>query len=317
MAYNSQMAPILPWIEILTAENIPFVTRGSSVSRDHIAIHCPWCGPEDPSHHLGIALNDAAWGCWRNATHRGRRPHKLLFKLLGNQAAQYLPPDPEQTALTALELSGIGSRFELRAQPREPLQDRSREWDQFHPIPPGHPLRAYAQSRGMSSDFFNQCDLRYIPHGPLRWRLLIPLRWDGMIFGWTGRAGGSLTPRYLNSSQTDSCAAFRTCSEPHRTIAVEGPWDALRLTEGLDALQDEHSEVIATLGISLSAAKRAQLRSIPNLIFGWDADAWAESTITALELCAQTLPPPPGRTDWGEATTEEIRSWIQQNVKYS
>ena len=305
------MTLLLPWPDLLAAEGIPFVTHGSSVSKDHIAIHCPWCGSDDPSYHLGISLLQPAWGCWRNAAHRGRRPHRLLFKLLGDAAHRYLPQ--EAPIVDDLTLPALGSRFALALPFAEPCRDQSLDWSRFLPIPDPHPVRDYALRRGLSTPYLTRYDLRCAPTGFYRWRVLIPLRWAGRVVGWTGRAIGDATPRYLNSPDTDTCAMFRTISGPCRTLVVEGPWDALRLSEALDDAGIATVQVVATLGITLSSIKRAQLAALPALVFGWDTDAWAEATEAALDLCGAMITPPPQRKDWGESTNEEIVQWIQHN----
>jgi hypothetical protein len=307
------MDALLPWTDIFDAEGVDYVTHGSSVSRDHIAIHCPWCGDSDPSHHLGISLKDAAWGCWRNPDHRGRRPHRLLYKILGDRAAQYLPKPPD----TLPGLPGVGSRFQIDAEPIPELESCRETWERFARIQPGDSAYRYAESRGLSPEQIVGADLRLTCSGFYRWRLLIPLRWNGVVVGWTGRAIGNATPRYLTSENTDTCAEFLMVSDPVGTLAVEGPLDALAVAQALQQIPEIRLSVIATLGIALSARKRAQLQHVPNLILGWDADAWPQTVATALELRASYLPPPPGYKDWAEPTCQENIRWIQQHVTSS
>src|SRR5229473_3315925 len=96
------------WMDFLDDNHIEFVTRGSNTKRGEISVQCPWCRDDDPSEHLGIGPN--GWGCLRDASHRGRQPHRLVQALLGSSylvarltVAQYSVADPE--AFTTLALA--------------------------------------------------------------------------------------------------------------------------------------------------------------------------------------------------------------------
>lgn len=69
--------------KLLDDHGVHYVESGSNVAKGNINIKCPWCGVEDKSEHLGINLRTSAWGCWRSASHRGRKLSRLLVKLLG------------------------------------------------------------------------------------------------------------------------------------------------------------------------------------------------------------------------------------------
>ena len=69
------------WVEFLQKHNIEYVTQGSNVAHGNVNIKCPMCGPRDPSHHMGIAIDGAGWSCWRNPQHRGRSPVYLVALL--------------------------------------------------------------------------------------------------------------------------------------------------------------------------------------------------------------------------------------------
>ena len=79
---------MLDVLTFLDHNRIPYRTNGPNCAKGHVVIKCPFCGDEDPSEHLGIQLSTGYWGCWRNSSHRGRRPHRLIMRLLGcNQSS--------------------------------------------------------------------------------------------------------------------------------------------------------------------------------------------------------------------------------------
>ncbi len=71
------------WVKFLEFNNIEYITRGPNLARQNLGIQCPFCGEEDPSAHMGISLLGHGWSCWRNKSHSGRQPHRLIQKLLG------------------------------------------------------------------------------------------------------------------------------------------------------------------------------------------------------------------------------------------
>src|SRR5215831_10266594 len=100
----------MQWQQLLDDANVDYVTRGSNTKKGEISIRCPWCGDDDPSHHLGIG--EKGWGCLRNAEHRGKSAITLISALLGCTPAraklieaQYNTTDPEDLngAIAALE----------------------------------------------------------------------------------------------------------------------------------------------------------------------------------------------------------------------
>src|SRR6266436_4570111 len=107
----------MQWEKFLTDYNIEFVTHGPNTKRGEVSVKCPWCGDDDPSQHLGISLEREAWGCHRNAQHRGKAPAWLIKALIdctSTQAQllvrQYGQSDPDgfEEAMAQLAL-GDGS----------------------------------------------------------------------------------------------------------------------------------------------------------------------------------------------------------------
>lgn len=84
------MRGIIDWVSVLEEHGVNYRARGANVAGGNINVHCPWCGGDDPSYHLGISLNGAGYGCWRNSKHRGRAPGYLLRALFGTAATEIL-----------------------------------------------------------------------------------------------------------------------------------------------------------------------------------------------------------------------------------
>lgn len=198
------------WPSFLKSRAIPFVTSGPNVAKGAIAIRCPWCGPADPSEHLVIRLNGKGWWCWRNKTHRGGSPVRIVATLLGcsfEQAAQitgterYLPP-----------ADFLGS-VEKLLYPTKAKEEKRRALElpeEFRPLYAGrmrHLYRSYLkEERGfyetevehISDDYH----LRYCTRGAYARRIIFPVYFMGELVGWTGRAiDRSAYIRYKTLSQ--------------------------------------------------------------------------------------------------------------------
>jgi hypothetical protein len=45
----------IPWLDIFRQHHVDFVEGGANVSKGYVAVHCPFCGPADESHHLSVS----------------------------------------------------------------------------------------------------------------------------------------------------------------------------------------------------------------------------------------------------------------------
>ncbi len=305
----------LDWESVLQTEGIEYVERGPNVARNHINIHCPWCGISDPSHHLGISLDGKGWGCWRDRTHRGRSPKRLLYKLLGSRAERYLPRE-EPEAL--LQSSGLGSRFTLTPTESEDFID-SAQWDRgfkfTHRLTRSDDtfLQYLVETRLLSADTVIRKGLRVAQYGPMSWRVFCPIHWEHKLVGWTARSIGNASPRYLvGPGRIDTLNVIREPFLDSPVILLEGYFDALRLWE---CSIGKEFGIIVTHGTALSQIKTSQLKKLSQthpLIFALDDDAQHIAMEYSLAFDGWAVPPPRGRKDLGEATTGEIQSWIQQ-----
>lgn len=314
----------LDWKKIFTDEGVEFVEQGANVAHNNININCPWCGPDDPSHHLGISLDGKGWGCWRNPAHRGRSPWRLLFKLLGDRAQKYLPA--RGTTDTTQVENPLRSRF-AKPEPQETIVPED-EWllavKLAHPLdlnfPDSQPFIHYLRDRGYSDNIILSSGLLAAKHGLLAWRVLCPIWFQDVFQGYTARTIGHVKPRYLTGpGPVDSLNTLTYPRHPKVTVCVEGYFDALRLFQVLQQTSDAPSvKIVATHGTAFSFKKQQQLKLLQRrapLAFALDEDAQVLAVQYALMYGGVPVEPPPGRKDLGDSTTSEIELWIQQLVQ--
>lgn len=252
------------WKRFLAGRGIDFVERGPNVARGNININCPFCGASDEGQHLGISLSGKGWGCWRNQSHRGRTPHRLIMALTFCSSAEAEAivgagddsPLTDDHRLLADVQKMVGSKE--AAQAKEP--EAALEW-----ISEARPLIGNTHS-GFASMFVNylqerlytpgqikrlakRYDLRYAVSGPFANRLIVPVYMPQGLVNWTGRAiSKKAVVRYRTLSADPTKAAEdglpvaplsieKTIFDYDRLlrdggdmlIVAEGPFDGMRL----------------------------------------------------------------------------------------
>ena len=239
----------MDWLRFLEENNLHFVTRGPNTKRGEISIKCPMCGDDDPSEHLGINLQTEKWGCHRDASHRGKSSRTLIKAILacssqqaGNIVKQYSHSDPDSLdgALAALEADNNGAishEEDLQKQiSRQKLGPQFNDFNQIKTRGITKRFFDYLVHRGYENpqDVIKYYDLRCALTGAYKDRIIIPVRMNGELLGWTSRALGSPlnAPRYLASSNDIKATIFNydeLKGGGERLFIVEGPFDAIRL----------------------------------------------------------------------------------------
>lgn len=235
----------MDWIALFDNNSVDYVTRGPNTKRGEVSIRCPYCGEDDPSHHLGVSLTAERWGCHRSADHRGRSPARLIAAVLGctfqqakNIEKQYSRPDPDNLA-SALEALGVTETPPIIKKQPLTLPDQfryislggtrstSRFWQYiadrgFHGNDPGRVCSRYR--------------LRCAVTGRYKDRIIFPFYHDKELVGWTGRAisNPQNAPRYLSSGPEIKETVFnydslRWGGRNQILVIAEGPFDALKL----------------------------------------------------------------------------------------
>lgn len=224
----------IAWFE---SRGIFIRTTGPNVSKGHVAIHCPFCGPADPSEHLSVAINGAGWRCWRNGEHSGSKPHRLLMAL-GLTRAQANAEVGEQAPALADDLVGQVSKLlgidTPEPQPPQPL-DLPKEFRTLYRTALAMPYVNYLSRRGFTLEQVNDFGpLYFATEGDFSGRIIFPVHdFRHRLMGWTGRHVGKNTLRYKDEGpiknylwRQDTLARF----EPDTLVVSEGPFDALKVS---------------------------------------------------------------------------------------
>lgn len=309
------------WQDLLTDNQIEWVSRGPNTARGEISIKCPWCGDDDPSQHLGVNLSTGRWGCLRNPEHRGHSTTYLIGYLLGcsqHQARmivdQYSRNDPEKLGELSLMAEFIPSAAEPEGRPVlrpiEVVGNSAKFWD-------------YLQVRGFDPDAaIKQYRLQCCLVGDFKDRLIVPLFKRREMIAWTGRALGNpvSAPRYLSSKRIkETIFGEDDLMEGGRLLFItEGVFDAMKLDY---YGRDQGVRATCGYGVSLSMEQIVSLNSRRNrfkktvILFDRDAvepafiakDWLPSSTVTVGQL-------PDGVKDPGEMSKEQVQGIINEQL---
>jgi 5S rRNA maturation endonuclease (ribonuclease M5) len=245
------------WIALFESNGIEYVRKGANVARNNVNIHCPFCGDDDPSFHMGVSLSGSGWGCWRNPNHRGKSRARLIHAVLNctwdraaRLAGQGVAPDrpaTEEVITVALRNMNMGGGM--------PTQRSSRLYmpEEFKPLTEGKfapRFLDYMTDRGfdMSAMYWleQHYDLRYSAVGDYRNRIVFPI-YDsrGRLACWTARAvSKNAGIRYKTLSLIEG--ALETSDKlllglpyiqymialrkARRLVICEGPFDAIKVS---------------------------------------------------------------------------------------
>lgn len=239
------------WLRFLHDHNIEFVDRGSNVARGHVNIRCPFCGVDDPSHHMGINLETGAWGCWRSASHRGRGVLGLVRELLPGRANL-------RSILKQYESSGLDLEESELISSLKPGSDSTGKGilkipSKFRPLSEMllssvyRRITSYLIRRGFGG-VVNILSTEYEIYGCLsgewRDRVIFPFRLGADLMTWQGRTVNNVDVRYKALSRDGdgegNAAILRTSDllwnfddlrrEGGKVLVlVEGVFDALKV----------------------------------------------------------------------------------------
>ena len=273
------MATKVDWVRLFEQYGIEHVSSGANVKRHETNICCPFC--DDPSHHLGTSPDTGYWSCWRCRT-AGKRPHRLLMKLLGISYAAV-----ERMLLEAPSLPDDFERFVegLAGGLSEGVSNGAEHADivpeHFHPMVEYHttgmkaskdctPEAMYLRRRGFSVQAIASFGLMYSTHLQWKDRVIVPYREDGRVVAWSGR---SILPRerlrYLSSTPDLVPGSLKTSdvlfnadevTQRKMLVVTEGPFDAMNVhwigrTLGVGAV-----------ALSTSSVSERQLATLVGLI---------------------------------------------------
>lgn len=256
-----------------------------------IQFDCPKCSPGTNSFRAGWHVGRGQANCWAC----GRLdPVQVLTDTLGVPLAKAV--DLVKAGRTITVDNPVHNRlpFEL---PRHMTAD-----------PPGvH--RNYLEGRGFDAAALTaEWGLQYVDcRTHLRWRIFIPIHYNGQIVSWTTRTvQPAVEPRYM------SCPGDREIV-PHKTLlygeptgrvvlVVEGPFDVWRFGRGAGA----------TFGTAYTPAQVFAIGQFPHRVICYDTD---QAGVTAGKRLAAELAVFPGRTTRIELDAADVASAPKKEIK--
>ncbi len=325
----------------LDHNRIPYRTDGPNCAKGHVVLKCPFCGDDDPSEHMGWELATGYWGCWRNSGHRGRRPHRLIMRLIG---CTYTVAD--DIAAGARDLDRFDEALAKLRTPVARHAERSQtvlEFPRaFRPLTGkgmGRHYCLYLARRGFRrrdlGAIQEQYDLQYCTRGLWRGRIIFPVRLGGSLVTWTGRTISQIvTLRYMSLSEDvedyRDPQALTSIKDTlwnyddmigekfHTLCVVEGPIDAAKV-DFYGRPQGVRSTCLFGSGISAEQiALVSELRErCESVVFLGDSDGMAnvmrvQSELSFLQPKFGTLPR--GVDDPGAMSPGQVRCFARACV---
>jgi len=303
------------WRQLLDAIGVRWIDRGHNCARGHVNIPCPWCGTADPSAHLGIKEADGSYFCLRsNGQHRGYSTPWLLLAL----------------GVPSFQIDGLLRDFSDDAPPpRQPRWHEPTKWEGFQSATAFPEALTYLRQRGLDppAAAARRYDMRFARTGRHAWRILLPLKLNSEIVGWTGRdITDRQTPRYRANDPSEGRALYipeYPGAATKTIVLVEGPFDAIAIT---DAYPDHKTIAIALIGLNINVEKRQHLAEVialadnPRVLLVLDQDQERNKRENSKDVLAhgtgiphpESFPLPRGVKDAGEMNRQQITAWLDK-----
>lgn len=179
------------WLRFLEQHRIEYNASGANTSRDNVVVHCPFCGHQDPSKHMSVNLVGKGFRCWRNPTHRGKNPARLVQAMIGctyERASQIV-------GNAILIPTDFMARVRDTINPPPPVERRPlkmpAEFKRFTGLPSSKRFVRYLHERNFTDKQIERMSerlgVRYCTRGPYEGRIMFPLRFEKRLLSWTGR----------------------------------------------------------------------------------------------------------------------------------
>lgn len=242
------------WPRFLDARGIEYATSGPNVAKGNIAIHCPFCGADDPSHHMSVSLTGRGWRCWRR-DHRGKNTARLIQAILGcsyAEAARIAGQDINIADDWAGQVKAALSPAD------EPVPRLLKLPPEFQPFDVGRKYAAkpyvnYLRERGFEDHDIRKLTRRHgvywCQHGSYHGRIMFTVYHKSKLVSWVGRSVSKRTDLRYKALTTDTERAEREgydaaigpltdyflwfdklmICDAHTLVLAEGPFDALKL----------------------------------------------------------------------------------------
>lgn len=249
---------------------------------------CPFCSSDN--YHLGFNLQNKFFVCWRCRWHLASK----VLEALG------MPPERARAVFHSISPDSSEKTPQRASRAQEPRE--------IGPLAPAH-IR-YLKDRELNPKELTEVwGVKGIGLATrLKWRIYIPITYEGRVVSWTTRAiGNRVAQRYISASAAEEEInhkelLFGGDYVSHSVVVCEGPFDAMKIGPG----------AVAVFGTAFSSAQVRRLARIPRRFICFDSSKEAQKD--ARELANQ-LSCFPGITenilisakDPGSASDKEIR----------
>lgn len=242
----------IDWIKLLNTNHIEYITKGSGVKKGNVVVACPFCGGSE-WHYMGIELDTGYWGCWRNKSHRGKSPVRLLMALLkvsyetardiAGLDESYADPEGYEAIKHNLFKKHAVMEVETDETIGRKIMELPREFEEISPTRVRHErfIRYLVEKRGFEKQHIMELcrmyRLKAAVSGMYKDRIIMPYTIGSDVVSWTGRAIADTTLRYLDLSEEESVVPpkhtlynFNVTRRPDKILLVhEGPFDAVKV----------------------------------------------------------------------------------------
>lgn len=240
------------WPSFLNAYRVAFSERGANTSRGNIVVHCPFCGTRDGGQHMSISTEGRGWRCFRDNSHRGKSPSRLVAALAGIDLDRAKTIVGEAVFIPDDTLGRVRALLEPPSKNKIPPLRLPEDFRAFRSVPSARPYERYLIDRGFTpghiARFTQRYDMRYCTQGPFSHRVIFPVLFEGELVSWTGRSIDPNAFLRYKALTRDAERAREQGFEPSRDAIshyvlwydqlVEADADTLVLCEGpFDALK--------------------------------------------------------------------------------
>lgn len=295
-------------LRFLRDHNIQHSTTHHHCTDGWVQVHCPFCPAGlKKNFHLGIEFNNGRVSCWRCGSHR--LPN-LIKELLGC---------PWREAIEKVQEYSQGGI--LRKKKGQMIRPSTLSF----PIGTGSMTEAhlnFLKRRGFVNPERLASEWGLLgtgPHGPYKFRIIIPVYYKGEAVSYTSRdITGRSALKYKSCSQEDEVKPIKDClygidkAAGDSVVVVEGPADAWKFGPG----------AVATFGIKWTKAQAnilAQTFSHVTIFFDPEPQAYQKAKELAdyigWECQADVVTPGKWRVDPGGLSEEEARGVMKELKK--
>jgi DNA primase len=298
------------WLPFLNAYNIPYYKS----SGDNVQMSCCLC-TDDHSQNLGLSTKTSAYKCWRNTSHRGYSPVRVIEALL-----KVPREDAKRIAKQYFNWSAGDAESKYGEVKTSEWVEKPKEFYPFT-FQEAHEkvFLNYLKRRNLDPHFvINRFQMHYALSGPYANRLIVPIMKGGHWYTWVARTYSADEPkRYLAAS------AEHVKSQPYQhlfdidnllggkmLVITEGVFDSIAITSSMAT----GVQATALFGKQISDVQVGLLMKLSQkydrIALGLDSDAYNDC-IEMIERLRWYVPKIeqvyPTKKDWGEMSSKEIR----------